>query len=322
MLEDLAFQQGSAPTSTQKVGATARLFRIYHRSCDTHRPAANRATNITVRILLERCYMQVDIKSITWRYKYASAAEPQLRFESQLLRALSHIHGAVLPLLSANRAREITYHTYTRAYRSITSSLAPSGQCEKCVLIQRKVAPAGVLFFLGSAFSAGDIPIIPSIFALHPSDSVLKHTGVPSIGSARIIDISCRVTVISPVRRWKLCVSGLHRSTRAVMAAGFMLTVDRETRWMNGRSLSLLMYGVYLSSYGIFVGSDTSWDLRRSGFNTYNNKTILDNIFHYNKTYETIWTIYATFSPSVMMRARCLLSYNSSSSAILHICKK
>ena len=44
-------------------------------------------------------------------------------------------------------------------------------------------------------------------------------------------------------------VSGLHRSTSAVIAGAFKQTVDRVTIWMNGRRPVLKMYGVYRSSY-------------------------------------------------------------------------
>jgi hypothetical protein len=84
------------------------------------------------------------------------------------------------------------------------------------------------------------------------------HRGLPSMGSAAIIDISCRVTVISPVRRWKLCVSGLQRSTSAVMADGFMLGVDRLTKDIHGRSPSFEIHFVYRSSYGILFLDEAS----------------------------------------------------------------
>ena len=48
-----------------------------------------------------------------------------------------------------------------------------------------------------------------------------------------------------------VCVSGLHRSTSAVIPAAFRLGVDRVTSWMNGRRPNAWMYGVYRSSYGI-----------------------------------------------------------------------
>ena len=69
--------------------------------------------------------------------------------------------------------------------------------------------------------SSGALPISPLICSRHPVDSESRHTGSPWIGSARIIETSWRVMVISPVGRWKLCVSGLQRSTSAVMWAAF-----------------------------------------------------------------------------------------------------
>ena len=48
-----------------------------------------------------------------------------------------------------------------------------------------------------------------------------------------------------------MCVSSLHRSARAVIAAAFRFGIDRLTSWMNGRMPSVSMCGVYRSSYGM-----------------------------------------------------------------------
>jgi hypothetical protein len=61
-----------------------------------------------------------------------------------------------------------------------------------------------------------------------------------------------------------MCVSGLQRSTREVIAEGLKFGVDWETSDTKGRSPILVMYGVYRSSYGISE-EEASCDLRRKG---------------------------------------------------------
>jgi len=48
---------------------------------------------------------------------------------------------------------------------------------------------------------------------------MMAVTAFPSKGKPRIIAISCMVMVASPHGKWKECVSGLHRSMRAVKRA-------------------------------------------------------------------------------------------------------
>ena len=92
------------------------------------------------------------------------------------------------------------------------------------------------------------LPIRAIICSRHPSESVLIQRGIPSIARPVINETSSSVTVISPVRRWKLWVSGLHRSTRADTSGAFRFGVDRLTNRIHGSSPACLMYGVYRSS--------------------------------------------------------------------------
>ena len=72
-------------------------------------------------------------------------------------------------------------------------------------------------------------------------------TAFPSTGSPNSIETSWRVIVHSPTGRWKVCVSGLHLSTIAVINDGLILKDPTER---TSAKPALSMYGLMESSGG------------------------------------------------------------------------
>ena len=121
-----------------------------------------------------------------------------------------YIHKAASPVLSGNRTDPNICSTQARQWNVTVASSASSGQLPKVDLNHSKRTPDTRPCLPGLGSRSG-LPRNSSTRARHPSETAGPITGLPRIGNPSSMATSCKVIVISPHGRWKLCVSGLHR---------------------------------------------------------------------------------------------------------------
>jgi hypothetical protein len=95
----------------------------------------------------------------------------------------------------------------------------------------------------------GRRPIAAATESLHPAGDTVPETDASSMGRPRTMATSCSITVVSPHRRWNVCVFEHHRSISVVNAAESIISRSPDMMQASGRNPACRMNDMYRSSH-------------------------------------------------------------------------